>query len=162
MLGSLLVCFMPSCLAFFVCLHPCLLVHACVISYGFVPIFCTQDPESLLGTLFYGTHVSSVLQYDGTMDTKYKPTFFLLGHLFLLFCLITCLFTPFSAFFPCLALCVLSLFLCFLFCLYAGLVFLLRLHVHTWSKDATSKMQAENGQNASKKTQAQRRQCSVV
>jgi len=38
---------------------------------------CTQDPESLLGTLLDGTHVVHTpiwwkLQYDGTTNTKCK------------------------------------------------------------------------------------------
>ena len=74
-------------------------------------------------------HVSSMLQSNGTMDTKSKLTFVLLGHPFLLVCLITCLFAPLCAFFPCLSvLCVclmLSLFLCYLFCLFASFVFFL-------------------------------------
>ena len=91
-------------------------------------------------------NVSSVLQSNGTMDTKSKLTFVLLGHPFLLVCLITCLFAPLCAFFPCLSvLCVclmLSLFLCYLFCLFASFVFFfiyfLLLHVHIWSEGTTS------------------------
>ena len=102
-------------------------------------------------------HVSSMLQSNGTMDTKSKPTFVLLGHPFLLVCLITCLFAPLCAFFPCLhVLCVclvLSLFLCYLFCLSAGFVLFiyLLLHVHVWSEGTTSKVQAKKGKNASKR-----------
>ena len=73
--------------------------------------------------------MSSVLQYNRTTNTKSKPTFFLLRHPFLFSCLITCL----------LPLCVLPLFLCYLFCLSTGFVFSLLLHVHAWSNDATSK-----------------------
>ena len=71
--------------------------------------------------------LSSVLEYNGTTDIQSKPTFVLLRHPLLLVCLITCLFVPLSAFFPCLlVLCVclvLSLFLCYLFGLFVGFVF---------------------------------------
>ena len=125
------------------CLHLCIFIYlfmyvsscAClchqaqflpITSCQFTPIFVRQilSPFQELCSM---AQISSVLQYNGTMDIKSKPTFVLLGHPLLLVCLITCLFAPLSTFFPCLlVLCVclvLSLFLCYLFGLSAGFVF---------------------------------------
>ena len=63
--------------------------------------------------------------------------------------------------FPCLPFIVLSLLLCYHFCLSANFVFFLLFHVYTWSKGVTSKMQDKKDKNTSKKTQAQKGQCSV-
>ena len=87
---------------------------------------------------------------------KSKPTFVLLGHLFLFVCLITSLFAPLYAFFPCLPFCVLSLFLCYLFYVSTGFVFSLLLHVHAWSEDTTSNMQAKKGKNVSKQSKSKK------
>ena len=109
-------CFVPSCLAFFVLFeswHLCLLVHACVflclfVSLSLVPTYdfvqvhtrlCTQNPKSFSKHCLI-PHVSSVLQSNGTTDTKSKSTFVLLGHPFLFVRLITCLFAPLCVFFP--------------------------------------------------------------
>ena len=76
-------------------------------------------------------------------------------------CALLCLFAPLCAMFSLFSLCVLSLLLCLFFGLPVGFVFLLLLHVHAWSKGATSKKQARKGKNASKKMQAQKGQCLV-
>ena len=109
-------------------------------------------------------HMSSILQSNGTTDTKSKPTFVLLGHPFLFACLkISCSLLCMLSFF-CLLVCmslflslfilfvcfVLYLFLCYLFCLFASFVFSLMLHVQARSEGVTSKMQDEKGKNTSK------------
>ena len=116
-------------LAFFTSMH-----SYCMLAYMFMH-------ESLL--------VSSILQSNGGMDTRSKPTYVLLGHPLLfdsmLFALFTCLACfvclrwalLVSVFFACS-----PYFPCFFLCLSADL-FLLSLHVHawstgTWSKGATS------------------------
>ena len=84
-------------LCLFASLHVCLYVHAnvfvclfvsssLVLTCGFVQVhtrLCTQNPESLQEFCLMA-HVSSTLQYNGTLDTKSKPTFVLLGHPLLL------------------------------------------------------------------------------
>ena len=75
---------------------------------------CTRGLESLLGTLFDSTHVSFILQYNGTMDIKSIPTFVPLGHPLLH----DNMYDFFSLFFPLCAYFV----LCYLFCLSAGFV----------------------------------------
>ena len=89
-------------LAFFASLHACLHVHAWVC-------------------------VSSILQFDGTMDTWYKPTFVLLGHPLFFDIMFVC---PHLVSFPSLSLACFSfhLFLCL-----STSLFLLSLHVHAWS-----------------------------
>ena len=88
----------------------------------------------MLAYMFMHESVSSTLQSNGTMDTRSKPTFVLLGHPF---CLITCLFAPvWLSFFGSFSFNMLSL--CLFLCFSAGL-FLLLLHVHTWSMDTWSK-----------------------
>ena len=91
-------------------------------------------------------HVLFVLEYDGTTDTKSKPTF-VLGDPFLFVHSIIYLFARSHAFFPCLLVLLLSLgvslCLCYLFYLSIGFVFLVYLHVHAWSTYTTSKMQAK-------------------
>ena len=58
--------------------------------------------------------------------------------------ILVCLFVCFLSTFACLAsLLSVSLFLCYLFCLSVGFVFLVYLHVHVWSVNTTSKMQAK-------------------
>ena len=115
----------------------------------------------MLAYMFMHESVSSTLQSNGTMDTRSKPTFVLLGHPF---CLITCLFAPvWLSFFGSFSFNMLSL--CLFLCFSAGL-FLLLLHVHTWSMDTWSKgvtslAQAKYGKDASKKTQAHKGQCSI-
>ena len=98
--------------------------------------------------------VSSILQSNGGMDTRSKPTYVLLGHPLLfdsmLFALFTCLACfvclrqalLVSVFFACS-----PYFPCFFLCLSVDL-FLLSLHVHgwsigTWSKGATSQAQVK-------------------
>ena len=93
---------------FFASLHACLHVHAWVC-------------------------VSSILQSNGTMDTRFKPTFVLLG---LLFLFDNMLFAPVwlsLLLMACLLAC--SLFTCFFACLLA--CFLCH-GMYTWSKGATS------------------------
>ena len=88
-------------------------------------------------------HVPSILQSNGTMDTRSKPTFVFLGHL-LFDNMLVCPFICLACFVcPCLALFVSMFFACspyllyFFLCLSAGLSPCL-LHAHTWSKDAWS------------------------
>ena len=97
-----LVCF----LCFLASLHACLHVHAWVC-------------------------VSSILQSNGTMDTRSKPTFVLLGHPFLFGNMLVCLFICLACFvFPRLVLFIFMFFtwspylLCFFFsCLLAYFLF---------------------------------------
>ena len=134
---------MPSCLALFVSLHLCTFtymfmhVSLCMLVYviklgsmilcRFTLVLDTQDPESLLGTLFDNTCV------------VYTPISWNCGHpiqtyicssrTHLLFdnMLVYPSFGSFCSF-------VLShAFLLVFFCMSAGFVFLLLLHVHIWS-----------------------------
>ena len=93
---------------FFASLHACLHVHAWV-------------------------YISSILQSNGTIDTRSKPTFVLLGHLFLFD---NMLFAPVwlsLLLIACLLAC--SLFTCF----FAYLLACFLCHgMYTWSKGATS------------------------
>ena len=104
--------------------------------------------------------VSSVLQYNGTTNTKSKPTFVLPGNRLLLnnmFIFITCLFAPL-----CVCVCVFFSFClfallcatfvsCYLFCLSVGLMFLFLLHVHAWSEGTTSEMESKKGEMQAKR-----------
>ena len=155
---SLFVCILTS-LRTCSCMCLCVLVVSLslVPTYDFVhTCLCTQNPKSF-SELCLIPHVPSVLQSNGTIDTKSKPTFVLLGHPFLFVHLITCLFPPLCAFFPFFAL--FLLFACYhvsfpfpvsFHLLISWLCFLFLLHVHTWSKGTTSK-------NASKKGKMQAR-----
>ena len=158
--------FALSCLVFFTCLHFCTFVYmfmhmslcACLchqaqflytISCRFTLVFCTWDLKSLLGTLLDGTHVLSILQYNGTMDLNPNPH---LSFLDTLFCLITCLFdnmlvSPFVCF---------PLFvpLCAFFCLLVfSMAYLLAwcffcCHFIRLEWGSTSKMQAKRQMQA--------------
>ena len=115
--------------------------HAC-----FLPPVCLSMllcfPFAHLPTCSYMSLyllVSSILWSNGTMDTRSKPTFVLLGHPLLLD---NMLVYPFIclAYFVCprlalYVLCLLSLSLCSFLCLSTSL-FPCLLHVHTWSEDA--------------------------
>ena len=76
-----------------------------------------------------GSHVSFVLEYDGTTDTKSKPTF-VLGDLFLFVHSIIYLFACSYAFFPhLLVLLLCSVFLCFFAIYFACLLALCSLFI---------------------------------
>ena len=145
-------------MASFVSLHFCILVYmfmnvslyACschqalfllIISCGFALVF-VHKISSPFRKLCLVAHVSSILQYNGTLDIKSKPTFVLLGHPLFLYNMLVCPFV-------CLLLlvCPFVCFLCFFVISFAYLLalFSLLLHVHAWSEGATSKMQAKNG-----------------
>ena len=80
---SLLCAILFGFLCLFASLHPCLLVHACVfvclfVSSSLIPTYnlmrahtclCTRDPESFW-ELWLMSHVLSILQSNGTTDTK--------------------------------------------------------------------------------------------
>ena len=103
--------------------------------------------------------MSSVLQYNGTTDTKSKSTFVLLRHPLLLdnmpiyplvcflclyapLCVILHLFAPLCVFFVSLSSLLLVCQPCVFFCCY---MYTIGVRVHTWSKGATSKMQSRKG-----------------
>ena len=111
MLTCLPCLFCAACLAFFAFLH---LLHACLHFHAWV---C----------------VSSILQSNGIMDTRSKPTIVLLGHHLLFDNMFVC---PHLAPFDSLTFSMISFYL--FLCLFASL-FLLSLHVHTWSMDTWSK-----------------------
>lgn len=99
------------------------------------------------------THMSSVLQSNGTTNTKSKPKFVFQGHPLLFSFLITCLFVPLHASFPLLTFlaCLLSAFYTCLFISFACLLvlcLLCLLYVHAWSLGTTSKTPAKKGKNA--------------
>ena len=76
-----------------------------------------------------GSHVSFILEYDGTTDTKSKPTF-VLGDLFLFVHSIIYLFACSYAFFPhLLVLLLCSVFLCFFAIYFACLLALCSLFI---------------------------------
>ena len=96
MLGFLYACFVPSYLAFFICLNLYILVYlfmnvslyVClclqaqvlpIISCGFTPIF-VHEILSPFQELHLMAQVSSIFQYNGTTDNKSKSTVVLLGH----------------------------------------------------------------------------------
>ena len=139
-----LPCLLMPLLAFFVSMHLCTLAYmfmheSCLlvssslvptISCGFILVFDTRDPRSLQ-ELCLMARMSSILQHNGTMDTRFKPTFVLLGH-HLLFdnifsCPFVCLACLFAPVWPFLLVCSLHAFylsfylLCFFLCLSAGL-----------------------------------------
>ena len=134
-----LPCFLVTPSTFFVS------IHLCTVTYMFMNESCLLVSSSLVpsGTLLDGMRVSSILQHNGTMDTRFKPTFVLLGH-HLLFdnifsCPFVCLACLFAPVWPFLLVCSLHAFylsfylLCFFLCLSAGL-FPCLLHVQAWSK----------------------------
>ena len=134
-----LPCFLVTPSAFFVS------IHLCTVTYMFMNESCLLVSLGLVpsGTLLDGMRVSSILQHNGTMDTRFKPTFVLLGH-HLLFdnifsCPFVCLACLFAPVWPFLLVCSLHAFylsfylLCFFLCLSAGL-FPCLLHVQAWSK----------------------------
>ena len=85
--------------------------------------------------------VLSIFQSKGTMDSRSKPTFFLLGHPLLLDNMLVFSFICLACFVcPCLVLyvlCLLPLSLCSFLCLSTSL-FPCLLHIHTQSKDTWS------------------------
>ena len=113
---ALLACAFVGFLCFYASLHACLHVHAWVLltcvmkpsSYYLVRVHTClwyMGPRVPSGTLLDGTRVLSILQHNGTMHTRSKPTFFLLGHNLLFdnmfacpsICL-ACLFAPIWSF----------------------------------------------------------------
>ena len=74
--------------------------------------------------------VLSIFQFSGTMDTRSKPIFLLLGNSLLFLNMFVC---PHLALFASVSLCMLPLSLLYILCLPVGL-FPLLLHVHAWSK----------------------------
>ena len=88
-----LPCLLMPLLAFFVSMHLCTLAYmfmheSCLlvssslvptISCGFILVFDTRDPRSLQ-ELCLMARMSSILQHNGTMDTRSKATFVLLRH----------------------------------------------------------------------------------
>ena len=88
--------------------------------------------------------VPSILQSNGTMDTRSKPTFVLLGHPLLFdnmfvcpFICLACFVCSHLAFFVSMFLACSPCLLCFFLCLSASL-FPYLLHVHVWSEGRTS------------------------
>ena len=104
MLAFLALCHPFGFLCFFASLHACLYVHPWV-------------------------RVLSIFRSNGTMDTRSKPTFVLLGYPFLFDNMLVC---PHLESFASLSFSTLSFYL--FLCLSVGL-FLLSLHVHAWSMD---------------------------
>ena len=151
---ALLACNPIGFLCFYASLHGCLHVHEWVLlayviklsSYYLVRIHTRlwyMRPRVPSGTLLDGTHMLSILQHNGTMDTRSKPTFVLLGH-HLLFdnmfaCPSVCLACLFAPVWPFLLVCSFHAFylsfylLCFFLYLSASL-FPCLLHVQALSK----------------------------
>ena len=79
-----LACLCPLCLSLFLCIFARLLAYVIKpSSYYLVQVHTClwyTRPWVPSGTLLDGTRVSSILQHNGTMDTRSKPTFVLLGH----------------------------------------------------------------------------------
>ena len=167
-------CFVPPCSGFFafVCIFAYLFMCSCLclcvwlfrhqsqslptISCRFTSFF-VQEILSPFQEVCLMTNVSSILQSNGTTDTKSKPTFVLRGHLLLFAFLITCLPIPLHASFPlltCLACLLSDFYTCLFIFFYCPLVlcFLCLLQVHAQSMGTTSKMQAKQGKNASKRS----------
>ena len=93
--------------------------------------------------------VPSILQSNGTMDTRSKPTFVLLGHPLLFdnmfvcpFICLACFVCSHLAFFVSMFLACSPCLLCFFLCLSASL-FPYLLHVHVWSEGRTSQARAK-------------------
>ena len=140
------LCFLASLNPLFIysCMHLCVLV--CVIKFssylmiscGFTHVFL-HEVSNPFQELLLMSHVCHL--YSNTMELWTPNPIPHLSFQDTLFCMITCLFAPLYAFFPCLPLYALPLFLCYHFaCLLAQ--FSLLLQVPTWSEGATSKMQA--------------------
>ena len=88
--------------------------------------------------------VPSILQSNGTMDARSKPTFFLLGHppffdnmLVCPFICLACFFCPHLALFVNMSFACFPYIFCFFLCLVASL-FPCLLRVHAWIEDAWS------------------------
>ena len=114
-----LACFVPPRLAFFSSLH---LLHACLYVHAWV-------------------YVLSILQSNGTMDTRSKSTFFLLGHPLLLDNMLVCPFICLACFVcPRLAPFVSMFLACspISFVPFFSSLFPCLLHVHVWSEDTWS------------------------
>ena len=127
MLALLALCHPFSFLCFFVSLHTCLRVHAWVCA-------------------------SLVLHSHWTMDTRSKSTFVLLRHpLFFFYNMLVC---PHLASFASLSFSMLSFYL--LLFLFVGL-FLLLLHVHTWSMDTWVRVWPPRHKQNMARMQARRR-----
>ena len=96
------------------------------ISCGFTPVFDTRDPKYLLGKKYLMACVSSILQSNGTMDTRSKPTFVLLRHPILFDNMLRCPFHMLS-----MLVCPrLALFVCMFFAYSRCLLFSLSLLVY--------------------------------
>ena len=112
---SCLLC--AVCLAFFAFSH---LLHACLHFHAWV---C----------------VSSILQSNGTMDTRSKPKFVLQGHPLLFHNMFVCLFVCYTCLFApiwhLLLVCLLACFSFYVFLCLSASFFLLSMHVYTWSMD---------------------------
>ena len=128
-------------LCFFAFLHVCLHVHARVLACLCYEASFLLSRTSSHPSLIHKTSspfwefclmacVSSILQSNGTMGIRSKPTFVLLGQPLLFDNMFVC---PHLALFVSVSLCMLSLSLCYLFACSLCL-----LHVHLWSKDAWS------------------------
>ena len=138
-----------------------------IILCGFTPVF-VHEISSPFQELFLVAHVLSILQSNGPTDSKCKPTLFLLGHLFLLAYLITCLFAPLHSFFLCqhVSFPLLACLACLLSASFVSLLSLLLVCwlsvflvycMYTWSASVTSKMQAKRAsKEAKQKGQAQK------